>query len=63
MIDTIITKTRASGRFLGVGLNDDVAAAQRWIKRGVQWLQLGGDHGYMLNHARRLYAAIRGETV
>jgi 2-keto-3-deoxy-L-rhamnonate aldolase RhmA len=58
-IDTIIHKTRTKGRILGVGGGDDVKTAQRWIARGAQWLQLGGDAGYLLSYTRRLVAAIR----
>jgi 2-keto-3-deoxy-L-rhamnonate aldolase RhmA len=57
--DTIIEKTRARGKIVGVGGGDDPKTAQRWIDRGVQWLQLGGDGGYMLSHAKRIVAAIR----
>lgn len=58
--DTIISKARAKGKIVGVGGGDDVRTAQRWIERGAQWLQLGGDCGYLLSHARQTVAAIRG---
>jgi 2-keto-3-deoxy-L-rhamnonate aldolase RhmA len=57
--DTIIAKTRGAGKIVGVGGGDDVRTAQRWIERGAQWLQLGGDCGYLLSHARRVVSAIR----
>ena len=60
-IDTIIRKTRDKGRILGVGGGGDVATAQRWIARGAQWLQLGGDAGYLLSYARQLVVAIRSD--
>jgi 4-hydroxy-2-oxoheptanedioate aldolase len=58
-IDWIIARTRASGKILGVGGGDDPEAARAWFARGVQWMQIGGDFGFLASHLRRVAAAIR----
>lgn len=47
-LDTIITKSRAAGRFVGSGMGADARFATRMAQRGVQWLQVGGDCDYMV---------------
>ncbi len=59
LLDTIISKTRAAGRMLGVGMGDNPEEAKGWIKRGVQFLQVGSDYGYLIGATRRIGEAIR----
>jgi 2-dehydro-3-deoxyglucarate aldolase/4-hydroxy-2-oxoheptanedioate aldolase len=58
-IDRVIEATRASGLMLGVGMGIDVETAQGWIARGVQWIQPGVDHSYLLGYFRGLTDAVR----
>ncbi len=47
-LDTIIAKTRSAGLFVGAGMGPDAHFAAKMAKRGVQWLQVGDDCGYMI---------------
>ena len=58
-IQTVITKTRASGRSVGAGMGTDVAYAAKMAQSGVQWLQVGGDYGYMVEGMDRIAGGIR----
>jgi 2-keto-3-deoxy-L-rhamnonate aldolase RhmA len=57
-LDTIITKSRAAGRFVGSGMGIDPRFAAALAQRGVQWLQVGGDCDYMIFAMDQLTAAI-----
>ncbi len=56
--ETIISKTRASGKMLGVGLGDSIEASRSWINDGVQFVQAGGDHFYLRSASRILMEAL-----
>jgi 2-dehydro-3-deoxyglucarate aldolase/4-hydroxy-2-oxoheptanedioate aldolase len=58
-ITRVIEATRSSGLMLGVGMGVDVGTARDWIARGVQWIQLGVDHSYLLHYFRGLTDAVR----
>jgi len=58
-MQTVINKTRASGRFVGAGMGTDVGYAATMAQRGVQWLQVGGDFGYMIEAMDGIAAGIR----
>jgi 2-dehydro-3-deoxyglucarate aldolase/4-hydroxy-2-oxoheptanedioate aldolase len=58
-IQTVIDKTRASGRSVGAGMGTDVAYAAKMAQRGVQWLQVGGDFGYLIEAMDGIAAGIR----
>ncbi|MCL4863600.1 MAG: hypothetical protein KJZ93_29615 [Caldilineaceae bacterium] len=60
-IDTIIAKSRAAGRFVGSGMAPDAKLALQMAQRGVQWLQVGDDYGYMLLAMDQITAAIRSQ--
>lgn len=47
VIEHVIAKTRAAGRYMGSGMGADPDYAVRMARRGVQWLQFGGDYGYL----------------
>lgn len=57
-LDTIITKSRAAGRFVGSGMGTDAHFATSMAQRGVQWLQVGGDCDYMVLAMDQITAAI-----
>ena len=58
-IETVIAKTRAAGLFVGSGMGTDAAYAAKMAKRGVQWLQVGGDCGYMIMAMDQITGSIR----
>lgn len=58
-IQSVITKTRASGRFVGAGMGSDAAYAIKMTQRGVQWLQVGCDYGYLIEGMDRITAGVR----
>lgn len=60
-IETVIAKTRAAGLFVGSGMGTDAAYAATMAKRGVQWLQVGSDFGYMIMAMEQISASIRGQ--
>ena len=57
-VETIISKTRASGKMLGVGLGDSIDESRSWINDGVQFVQAGGDHFYLRSASRNLMEAL-----
>lgn len=58
-IQSVIAKTRASGRAVGAGMGTDVAYAAQMAQRGVQWLQVGCDYGYLIEGMDSITAGIR----
>ncbi len=53
-IDHIIAKARGAGLFVGAGMGPDARYAVSMARRGVQWLQVGGDYSYMIAHAEKI---------
>lgn len=65
-INTIIKKTRDAGLFIGAGMGPDADYGYKMAQRGIQWIQVGGDFGYMIKAADEINSSIRkrfGETV
>ncbi len=60
-VDSIISRTRAAGLFVGAGMAPDARFALGMAKRGVQWLQVGEDCGYMILAMDLITAAVRAE--
>ncbi|CAN5510529.1 aldolase/citrate lyase family protein [soil metagenome] len=60
-IETVIAKTRAAGLFVGSGMGTDAAYAATMAKRGVQWLQVGGDFGYLVMAMDQITTSIRSQ--
>lgn len=58
-IDTIIAKTLATPVWASVSIGGGAEEFAAWVRRGVQWITLGGDLGYMLSAARQLEAQVR----
>jgi 2-keto-3-deoxy-L-rhamnonate aldolase RhmA len=56
---SVIVKAHAAGLSVGIGMGPDAQWARDAIAMGVDWVQVGGDFSYMVNHADQLYAAIR----
>jgi len=47
-LEHVIARAKAAGKFVGSGMGADPDYAVRMGKRGVQWVQLGGDYGYLV---------------
>ena len=58
-IDTVIEKTRAAGPFVGIALGPDPEIHIEWAKKGVQWLQMGGDTDLMTIGAKAITSRVR----
>ena len=58
-VGSIAARSRAAGRYVGIGMAPDVEHAVRAIKQGVQWVQFGGDCGFLIDAAERHYAGVR----
>ena len=37
-----------------MGGGDDPEIAGKWVKKGVQWIQMGGDYSFMLRGASEM---------
>ena len=57
-VEMIIAKTRAAGLFTGAGMGADPDFASRMVERGVQWLQVGSDFGYLVQRMDQLNASV-----
>jgi 2-keto-3-deoxy-L-rhamnonate aldolase RhmA len=60
-IQTIIDRARAAGKLVGMGMAADAIQARAAARRGVHWVQCGGDYNYLVQEAERLFAAARAE--
>lgn len=58
-VGSIASRSRAAGRYVGIGMAPDVEHAFRAARQGVQWVQIGGDYGFMIESAERLYGRVR----
>jgi 2-keto-3-deoxy-L-rhamnonate aldolase RhmA len=58
-LDTIVTKARAAGKYVGTGMGAYAGNAIEAVTRGVQWIQCGDDYGYMVAYADNLMNEIR----
>jgi len=58
-METIISKTRAAGLYVGCGMGPDPGYAIAMANRGVQWLQVGGDWSYLAEQVDRVTASVR----
>ena len=59
--ERIIASAKAAGMPVGSGLPVDPAFARLQADRGVQWLQIGGDCGYMVRFAEDMAASVRSQ--
>jgi 2-keto-3-deoxy-L-rhamnonate aldolase RhmA len=58
-IAMICARARAAGLWVGIGMGADTEYATRVAKLGVQWIQCGGDCGFLIHAADTLYQGIR----
>ena len=54
-----IAEARSAGIFVGSGMPVDPDYACLQAERGVQWLQIGGDCGYMVKYADEMVTSVR----
>jgi len=58
-IEAIVAKARAAGLFVGSGMGADPEYAARMAGRGVQWLQVGDDCGYLVRCMDEITRSVR----
>ena len=58
-IDMIVAKARATGLVIGAGMGTDAEFAYRMAKRGIQWLQVGGDSSYLIKAFDEIVGSIQ----
>jgi 4-hydroxy-2-oxoheptanedioate aldolase len=58
-IRTVVSKARKAGKIVGMGMGPDSEHALEAARIGVQWLQCGGDCGYMVQAVDILFGGIR----
>ncbi|HEV3343797.1 MAG TPA: aldolase/citrate lyase family protein [Pirellulales bacterium] len=58
-VSSIASRSRAAGRYVGIGMAPNIEHALRAARQGVQWVQFGGDCGFLIDAAERLYERIR----
>ena len=58
-MEKAIAAARSAGLYVGSGMGPDPDFACAQARRGVQWLQVGGDCSYLVRSADQLTAAIR----
>lgn len=58
-VASIASRSRAAGRYVGIGMAPDVEHALRAARQGVQWVQIGGDCGFLIDSVDRLYGRVR----
>jgi len=61
-IATISSKARQAGLYVGIGMGPDEAFAVEAARRGVHWIQCGGDYSYMVRGADGLFQRIRSNA-
>lgn len=58
-LEKVIISAKAAGLSVGSGMPADPEFAALQVRRGVQWVQLGGDCGYLVAYADQLVSQLR----
>ena len=61
--DTLISKARGAGVFVGSGMGPDPEFAYRMAQRGIQWLQVGQDCSYLVKYMDFITSSIRSSLI
>jgi hypothetical protein len=56
VVEGIIRQALRTTLLVGMGGADDPEVAGEWVRKGVQWIQLGGDFSLMLRGASQVLA-------
>ncbi len=59
-IEMVIAKARAAGLFVGSGMGPDPSYASLMARRGIQFLQVGDDYGYLIRSMDQITQVVRG---
>ena len=59
-IQSIIDRTRAAGKYVGIGMDASAVRAKKAIQQGVQWVQCGDDYGHMKLWFESIAREVRG---
>lgn len=62
-MERIISAARAAGIWVGAGMGADPVFGLTMIRRGVHWIQLGGDFSYLVLAMDQLTARVRKELL
>jgi 2-keto-3-deoxy-L-rhamnonate aldolase RhmA len=58
-IDTVIAKSRAAKKFVGIGCGTEPAELRNWANRGIQWLLVGADFLLLRKVVTETVAAVK----
>ncbi len=58
-MESVLAKARPAGIPVSIALGSDPAVLVSWVRRGVQWITLGGDIGFMLLAANQIASQLR----
>jgi 2-keto-3-deoxy-L-rhamnonate aldolase RhmA len=61
-INRVVAAARAAGVHVGMGMPVDPVFASTMIARGVNWIQLGSDFEYMIQHVEQTGGQLRRRT-
>lgn len=59
VVESVIDKALRTSLLVGMGGSDDPEIAGEWVRKGVQWIQLGGDFSLMLRGASHVLARMQ----
>jgi 2-dehydro-3-deoxyglucarate aldolase/4-hydroxy-2-oxoheptanedioate aldolase len=62
-LELVIAKARAAGLSVGSGMGPDSSYAALMAQRGVKWIQMGADYGYLIASIDQLSREVRQRLV
>ena len=61
-MEKVIAAARAAGVYVGSGMPLDAGFAANQVRRGVQWLQMGGDFELLIRAMQQMTTEVRSQT-
>ena len=55
----IIEKSHKYNKYVGIGMPINIKFAKKMINLGVDWLQIGNDHEYLINNVSSVYKGLK----